>query len=231
MRLRKLLTATGAVMAAGALTLAPTLAHAAGPIALLEVNGSTADGTVDVDAILKDASVTIPVYGSPTKLNCSSGTASGVINRGTDGVPTNAALSFDQLSLVCDSFLAGTTVTMTLDNCNVDFVADASQTVNATKTDLVTGITYMSDRSNPSTHCVRINVTGGCVVRIGGSVATTYNENKKIVDGIEYSDLHLDGSGLTTNGPNLLCLGAVGNGTPFSIDATFNTNPNINFIP
>lgn len=231
-RLRNLLTSVGVLAAIGAFSLTPTVVHASdpGPIAKIVIGSDGSDTVHVMDADLLSASVTLPVYGVPAMLSCYSGTAGGSINGGTTGIPNHAVLSFSTVNLNCDSFYPGTTVTMTLDNCNVEFVADI-QSVSSNKTDLVVGRTYLSSRMAPHIQCLRIDRTGGCTLRIGGSVASTIEETEKTRGGTTYNELTLNGSGLTTNNPNLLCLGEVGNGTAFSIDASFDVGPSINFVP
>lgn len=104
MSFRTMLTTTGAVLGAGALALAPTAANAA--ITSLTVSGSNAGG-----ALVGSASVTMPVYGTPKTLSCSSGSVTGTWNTGAK------TATFSGLSLSgCTSLIPGTTVTLSLNS-------------------------------------------------------------------------------------------------------------------
>jgi hypothetical protein len=222
MRLRNLITATGAVLAAGALALAPTAAHAAGPIASLDL-GTSANPTT---AVLKGpASVTMKVYGSDMKLNCSSGSASAAWNT---GAAATAPLTFSALTLNCDSFLPGTTVTLQL-VCNMPFNPDASNSVTNDKTDVITGSV------NAGANCVKVTVTGGCTLYINGATTASLDENKKVVGSTTYNEFTVSGSGFkiaTSPAPTFACLGAVSGGSAVTLNnVKFNLRSNVNFRP
>src|SRR6478752_9624172 len=113
MRLRKLLLATGAIVAAGAIALAPAAqATTPGmPIATVSVGGSTANTTHPINLTMKSAQVKTKAFGIPLTINCTAGASSGYVNGGMLGQPS-PEMVLHAMSLTCPSIIPGTTVTM-----------------------------------------------------------------------------------------------------------------------
>lgn len=205
MSLRKMLTTTGVALGAGALALSAAPANAA-PIMDLVVSSTDASGP------LKDtASVTMPVYGSPTNLTCSTGSVAGTWTGG-DATFTGLSLSG------CSSFIPGTTVTLSL-NSALKFTADRPGNVTATKTDTnVTGV--ISGASN----AVKVTVSGGCTATLGGTSNASFNEAT--------DELTLSGPGFTVSSASGLCLGSISSGNTLTMNGvTFTLGGGANFVP
>lgn len=227
MNIKHLASLIGATLGAAALALSPTAAQAAGSLVAVGASGDTSNTSHSVGGYLKSASVSINLLGSPTTLGCTSGTVGGTIAGGTTGAGTNASHRFSTLSLDCDSLVSGSSVSMDVKSgCTVDFVG--SSTVTSAKTDLVSGLVKMTQGS---TNCVTVNTGTGCTLEVGGSTTATLNENKKNVAGVDYNELTLSGSGLQVRNPSFLCFGLVSHGDPFTINAVFNLDKQVNFLP
>lgn len=183
MKLKKMMTLTGAALGAGALALAPTAANAA--ITTLTVTSTDASGS-----LVPSANVTMPVYGSATSLSCGAGSVTGTWS-GLGAVFTGLSLSS------CTSFIPGTTVTMSL-NSNLTWTPDVTSTVAVGKTDVVNGT--ISGASN----AVKVTTSTGCTITLGGSTTGTFTESS--------GTLSLTGSGLKVASAGILCAGAVSAG-------------------
>jgi len=222
MRLRKLLLATGAIVAAGAIALAPA-AQATTPgtaIARVSVGGSVANVPHPINLTMKSAQAKMNVFGLPLTINCTAGAASGFVNGGTLGQPS-PEMVLNAMALTCPSIIPGTTVIFSVTcNVNTDF-SDQVHTglsdtgaVATNKFHRVAGV--MSFNS-----CVLVSISNGCTFRIGGFSFVYFDEAIKTVSGVNYQDLYLTGNGLTVTNENN-CAGAVTNGQAITLTAVFN---------
>ena len=221
MRLRKLLLATGAIVAAGALALAPA-AQATTPgtaIATVSVGGSNANVTHAINLTMKSASVSMRVYGIPLTINCTAGSAGGYVNGGTLGQPS-PEMVFTSMNLTCPSIIGGTSVTMTV-TCNVNLnFADLVHT-GLTDSGPASGKFHSVAGSMAVNNCVAVNISSGCAFTINGSSVVSFDEAIKTVGGVNYQDLTLSGSGLSVAGATG-CAGAVTSGQSLTLNAVFN---------
>jgi hypothetical protein len=226
MRLRKLLLATGAIVAAGAMALAPAAqATTPGtPIARVAVGGSVVNGTHNINLIMKSMSVSLAVYGIPLNINCSAGTAGGVVRSGTLGVPTYE-MTLTAMNLTCPSIFPGTTVAMSvICDVNVDFndlvhtgLTDTGA-VPANKFHRVAGTAYVTNTLGAD--CVRVTISNGCTFTIGGTFTAAFDEAIKVVNGVNYQDLYLTGTLKIHNPVN--CAGAVTANQNVTLTGVFN---------
>jgi len=234
MRLRKLLLTTGAIVAAVATTLVPTAQASSptgGPIAAIGVGGNDADLDHTIALSMKTASVQIALYGITTTINCSAGSAGGLVHAGSLGLSPNAGLDFSSMSLTCPSIFPSTSVSISL-ACNVRAVfsdtnvhdgtivgtdvIDAGTSVKVSNVDGALQATSVVS----GTHCVQVSISNGCTFRVGGSAAVAFDETAKATN---TQDLVLSGSGLQVKSPSG-CLGAVTNNQPITLTATFNVD-------
>ncbi|QWF24135.1 hypothetical protein KM427_10835 [Nocardioides sp. LMS-CY] len=210
MRFRKLLVATAAVVAAGAMALAP--AAQAAPTSV-DVGGDSSNTSHVLNGVLKNASVNMQTVFGNIKLNCSSGSAAGTVNGGAIG---NPVFEFTSLNLNCDSFIPGTTVSMQVTGCNV--TADLTGGVSG---GISTGTAHFSDSTGKA--CVKVTVSSGCTLYIGGHVGVTFDNTVKAGGG---QDFVLNGSGATVfSNPAAPsgCLGTVSTGNALTLNSvTFN---------
>jgi len=230
MRLRKLLLTTGAIVAAGAMALAPAAQASSptgGPIAAIAVGGSTATADYPIVLTMKTASVQVAVYGITTTINCTAGSAGGVVH---GGVGKNS-LTLTSMSLTCPSIFPGTTVGFNLAaGCNVEVpfadnnvhngtntVTDTIDTGATTKVSNVDGALQATNVGS-GVHCVVVTISNGCTFRVGGSSTAGFNETEKTT---LTQDLLLSGTGLQIKSPTG-CLGAVSGNQVITLNADFN---------
>jgi len=228
MRLRKLLLATVAIVAAGAMALAPASQAAnptGGPITKIAVNGVVPVPPVDYPIVLtmKTAVVQVAVYGITTTITCTAGSANGVIHA---GVGTSSA-TLTSMSLTCPSIFPGTTVAFSL-ACNVEVpFSDPNvhtglgtiDTGNTAKISTVDG--SLQATNGGGTHCVQVTISNGCTFRVGGSATAKFDEATKVVGTQTRQEVYLSGNGLQIKNP-VGCLGAVVNNQAITLTATFN---------
>jgi len=221
MHLRKSLTVGAAVLAAGLLGLTPT-ASAAGAIAHVGVNGSTAAGNVAIDGVFHNGNATFAgkTYG------CTAGTVGGTVKRGA--VNANPELTFSTMSLVCATPLGNATFTVGA-TCSVD--VKFAGTVNDGTSDVgVPGTATM-----PAL-CVNLNVGGGiiCQAKVTGTVGAAFDETIMTIGGVDYQRLTLNGTGLAVNNQTFGCLGVLAgavtlNAITFDLKVTAGTTTGIDF--
>jgi len=223
MRLRKLLLAAGAIVAAGAMALAPAAQAnnpTGGPITAIAVNGVVPNPAVDYPIVLtmKTASVQVAVYGITTTINCTAGSAGGVVHAGTG----KNSFTLTSMSLSCPSIFPGTTVAFSL-ACNVEVVfsdpnvhTGTVDTGNTTKFSTVDG--SLQATNGGGTHCVQVTISNGCTFRVGGSATAKFDEAAKATN---TQSLYLSGNGLQIKSPSG-CLGAVVNNQAITLTADFN---------
>jgi len=225
MRLRKLLLTTGAIVAAGTMALPPAAQAAnptGGPIAAIAVNGSTTTADHTVTLTMKSVSTLVAVYGITTNINCTAGSAGGVVHA---GVGKNS-LTLTSMSLTCPSIYPGTSVGLSL-MCNIEVpfsdnnvhtgLGTVDTGLNETaKVSAVLGAMNLTNGSG--THCVQITISNGCTFRVGGSATTKFDETAKTTN---TQDLLLSGSGVQIKSPTG-CLGAITNNQPVTVTADFN---------
>ena len=222
MRLRNLLLATGAIVAAAALALAPA-AQATTPgaaIARVSVGGSVANVTHPINLTMKSAQAKLNVYGIPLTINCTAGTAGGFVNGGTLGQPS-PELVLNAMATTCPSIYPGTTVTTPV-TCNVN--TDFSDNVHTGLTDTGAVATNKFHRvagTMSFNNCVLISVSNGCTFTIAGFSTVYFDEVLKTVGGVNYQDLYLTGATLTVANANG-CAGAVTIGQSITVNAVFN---------
>jgi hypothetical protein len=226
MRLRKLLLTTGAIVAAGAMALAPAAQATTpgGPIATVAVGGSTVNGTHNIAGTMKSAAVALPVYGIPLTINCTAGTGGGVVRSGTLGVPTYE-MTLTSVNITCPSIFPGTTVTKSV-ICDVD--VDFNDLVHAGLTDTgavpankfhrVAGTAYVTNSAGAD--CTRVTISNGCTYTMGGSASVYLDEAIKVVGGVTYQDLYLSGT-LKIHNP-INCAGAVSANQDVTLNAVLN---------
>jgi len=227
MRLRKLFLAAGAIVAAGAMALAPAAQASSptgGPIAAIAVGGSTTTADYTISLPVKTLSVQLAVYGVTTTISCTGGSASGVVHA---GVGKNS-FTLTAMSLTCPSIFPGTTVSFSL-VCNVEVVfsdpnvhngtnplTDTIDTGNTTKFSSVDGAMNLTNSSG--VHCMEVTINNGCTFRIGGSAMARFDEYAKTT---LTQDLYLSGSGLQIKSP-IGCLGAVTNNQAITLTGDLN---------
>jgi len=222
MRLRKLLLATGAIVVAGAMALAPAAqATTPGtPIARVDVGGSLANATHAINLTMKSASVNLRVFGIPLNVICTAGASSGVVNGGTLGQPSPEFV-LTGMALTCPSIIPGTTVVMSV-TCNVN--TDFSDQVHTGLSDTGAVATNKFHRVAgvmPFNNCVTIYISNGCAFTINGYSTVFFDEAIKTVGGVNYQDLTLGGATLTVANATG-CAGAVTNGQSITLNAVFN---------
>jgi hypothetical protein len=212
MLLRKLLTTTGAIVAAGIMALTPSVAHAA--VTTIEVDGVAApNGNITYVGMLRSGGLTLGGYG----LSCAGGTVGGVVKRGTGGLDPNPAFVFSALNLSCTSALGAVTLTFT---CPLGIVMSNTNTVNVGKTD--TNITGVAEITNGAgTNCVRATFTIGCTIDISGSIAVSFDETVRTTSGIDYQDLSFSGGGATTKSATGICLTLIPNNSAVTSSTVF----------
>jgi hypothetical protein len=225
MRMRKLLLATGSIVVAGAIALAPAAQAVTpgAPIAQVSVGGSTVNGNHNINLTLKSLSLSLAVYGIPNNLICSGGIANGVVRSGTLGVPTYE-MTLTTLVLACPSIFPGTTTTFGLTcGTDIDFVdlvhtglLDTGATA-ANKFHRVAGTGYANCGAPDS---IRVTVSNGCTYTMGGTFNAWFDEAIKVVSGVNYQDLYVTGTLRIHNPVN--CAGAVTNGQGVNLNGVFN---------
>ncbi len=226
MHLRKYLVAVGATVAAGALALAPAsqaTTPTGGPIASVAVGGSTATADYSASLALKaGTSVTMKVFGSPRTLGCTSGSASGTVRAGSPA--PNPFMNFSNLTLACESFIPGSTVTISVPTNGCARLEMADSNVNDGLVDTgpkdgkfsVVDGTFVLPAACPVTV-----VANTCTVTIGGSTPAQFDEAKSTDPVVQ--NLRLKGNGLTVKSRSAGCFGAVTVGDPLDL-----TNVNFN---
>jgi len=233
MRLRNLLLATGAVVAAGALALAPAAQASSptgGPVAAIEVGGAGTNISHAIALTMESAAFTINVYGVPVNITCTAGSAGGAVNGGATGVSPNDGFVLTSMSLTCPSIFPGTTVAMSL-ACNVGIVFADSNVHNGTNTATdvidsgasakisnVDGSLKATDGTG--THCVQMSISDGCTFRIGGAMPAQFDEAATTVAGQDHQHLNLSGTGLQIKSP-VGCLGRISNNQAVSVNVVF----------
>jgi hypothetical protein len=228
MRLRKLLIAGSAVAAAAAFALVPA-AQASTPGSAptaVAVNGSTATATTGITGTLKSGtSVTMNVYGSPTKLGCTAGNIAGSVTAGAT-LP-NPVLKFTAMNLTCTSFIPGQTVTMSIPNTGcVTWQPSAAALVHTGLSDYgPKGAKFqevLGALTVPAT-CVVTVTAGSCVITVAGSTTSNFYEAKSSTNAQQ--GLNLKGAGLTVRSASPLCLGAATVGSALTMNSVdFNIN-------
>jgi hypothetical protein len=240
MNLRKTLLLGAAAVAAGALALTPAT-QAANPtgadITSIAVNGVTTAGSVAVGGPYKSGTATFALINFTTA--CNSGTVAGTVNRGPF-VSGATAFSFTTLNLNCPTPLgiaaninvaAGCTVPVNMGNVKQ---APLNDNVHVGLTD--TG-KWFGTTTKPKNHnvignavigfkCATVTLTGGstCTARADGTVHSEFNEATKVVNGVTYQDLQLDGTGLVLRNQTAACFGLMTGGVTLNkID--FNVAP------
>jgi hypothetical protein len=237
MNLRKAITLGAAVAAAGLLTLTPSV-QAASPtgtnVTSIAVNGVTTAGVVPVDGIFKGGTATFNALGFTS--SCTAGTVNGSVNRGPFTRGT-AAFNFTTLTLSCATPL-GIKATIALNaGCTVPVTmggVKANDNVHVGLTD--TGL-WPATGAKPKNHnvvgtatigfkCATVALTGGstCTARADGTVQAQFNEATKVVGGVTYQDLILNGTGLSLRNQTAACLGLMSGGVTLN-QITFNVKP------
>lgn len=244
MRLRKLAVTVGAILATGALIIAPSAQATGlhGPVNHKHTNTGAEFTTATVAGTLKaGTSVTMQTLFGNVTLGCSSGSLAGT------AAGNNTSIDFSALNLACDSFIPGTTVAMSVVKCTPSFTATDSEVhlglgatadgsaSGGTKYAPVTGVASLSSGTTP---CIRVSVSSGCTVHIVGSVNAWYDENKGGSLPNPTQELGISGSGLTLAGGAWApsgCLGIVSAGNAITLNnVRFNTTTNIgaiDFVP
>ncbi|QWF24133.1 hypothetical protein KM427_10825 [Nocardioides sp. LMS-CY] len=186
MRFRKLLVATAAIVAAGAMALAPA-AQAVTP-SNVDVGGDSSNSPHAVTgAPHASASLTLQTLLGNVNLSCSSGSASGTVNGGSFATaPPNPVFDFSALTLNCDSFVPGTTITFQLAGCHA--VTD----LNSVTSGVSTGVIRF--RGSGGVACLKGTISNGCIFWVGGDVAASFDNAVK-PDG--YQHFTLNGTGAT----------------------------------
>ena len=230
MRLRKLLLTTGAIVAAGAMALAPAAQASSptgGPIAATAVNGSTATADSTIALTMKSTSVQIALYGITTTINCTAGSAGGVVHAGTG----KNSFTLTSMSMTCPSVFPGTSLAFNLaSGCTVEvpfadnnvhngFVVgtDTIDTGTSAKVSNVDGA-LQATNAGSGVHCVVVTISNGCTFRVGGSATAAFNETAKSTN---TQDLLLSGSGLQIKSP-VGCLGMYSSNQAITLTADFN---------
>jgi hypothetical protein len=222
MRLRKILIAGSAIAAAAALALIPA-AQASTPggnVGSIRV-GTNTTGNHPVTLGLKSGtSVTMNVFGTPTKFTCSAGGATGTAHAGSPA--PNPAINFTGLSITCDSFIANQTVTITVPtNGCVNWTWSAAALVHDGLTD--TGpkggkFQEVLGALNLPTGCDATASAGPCTITIGGSTTANFDEDKNPGAGVT-QNLNLKGNGLVVRSASFLCLGSVSVGSALTMNS------------
>jgi hypothetical protein len=242
MHLRKVLTVGAAVLAAGLLTLS-SAATASNPTGaaptVIEVNGNATAGTPAIDGIFKGGTAS---FGGGT-FGCTGGTVAGTVTRGPIVAGQND-LSFTTLTIVCATPL-GVNATISLPaGCVVSFRNNETNT-HAGTVDTGTyaaGAKFHHVRGNViigAPKCAagaKITVPGGCSANVTGTVPAYFDEAIKVVGGVNYQDLGLNGAGLTLSGQTFLCFGLLTGGVTlnnivFNVQVTGGTTTGIDFRP
>ena len=219
MQLRRSLTVGAAILAAGLLALTPS-ATAGGAISHVGVNGSTAAGAVAIDGVFHNGNATFAgkTYG------CTGGTVAGNVKRGA--VNANPELTFGTMNLVCDTPLGDATFTVGA-TCSVD--VKFAGTVNDG-----TGDVGVPGTATMPANCVNLNIGGGCMAKVTGTVGAAFDETLMTIGGVNYQRLTLNGTGLVVNNQNFLCLGLLAgavtlNAVTFDLKVTGGTTTGIDF--
>jgi hypothetical protein len=212
MRLRKFLIAGSALAAAAAFTLIPA-AQASSPtggnIGSVRVGANTTGNYAWSGVLKSGTSVTMDVFGSPTKLTCTDGDASGRVYAASPN--PDPSISFSELNLTCDSFIPDEEVTMEVPNSGCAKFTGADNNVHDGLTDTgpKTGKFSVVDGTFTLPAGCPVTVTAGlCVATIGGSTPAQFDEDKD--PGLPVvQNFILKGSGLTVLGANFFCFGAI----------------------
>jgi hypothetical protein len=206
MRLRKLLLAASAIAVAGVMAIAPSAMAANTHV---DVAGQP-NGTYPISLGFTSASVTIAVYGFPTTITCTGGSASGTVTDNVGLATAANSATISSLSLTCPSIFPGTTVTMSA-TCNIPFVANSGFTAGASDTAVVGQTNF----TTAGTDCVGVSISNGCTFTVGGSPVATFNESAQ--------SLTLSGNAPTIHNVSG-CLGAVSNNQTFTLNAAFSVS-------
>jgi hypothetical protein len=244
MHLRQVLTLCAAVAATGALAITPAAqanSPAGNDITNIQVNGSSAPGTVAVAGTFKGGTATFVALGYTT--TCSGGTAGGYVNRGpfTSG---GTAFTFTTLSVTCNTWW-GISATIALapgcsvnvkmggwrtspnDNVHVSYPSGTVDTglYNSAAPQKVHNVLGTLVLPAPALNCVTVTLSSGtCKTYVQGSVNAEFDEAVKSVGGVNNQDLYLRGAGLSLYNQSASCLGMwSGNVTLNNID--FNITP------
>jgi hypothetical protein len=220
MRFRKLLIAGSAIAAVAAFAMVPVAQATTlgGDVDSIRVGANTS-GSYPITGVLKSGtSVTMEVFGSPTKLGCSSGSIAGSAHAGSPA--PNPAMNFTTLTLTCDSFIPDQTLTF---NVPVTGCANWRWSSLALVHD---GLTDTGPKGggkfqevlgslNVSSGCPMTMVTGPCNATIVGSTTSNFDENK----GGGIQNLNLKGNGLTFLTASFLCFGAIAVGDVLTMNS------------
>jgi hypothetical protein len=221
MRLRKLLIAGSAIAAATAFALAPT-AQASTPggnPGSVRVGANTT-GTFPITGTLQaGTSVTMNIYGSPTKTTCSSGTITGTATAGSPA--PSPVLRFTALNLTCVAFIPGQSVTMSIPNTGcVTWSPAAGALVHDGLTDYgPKGAKFQEvlGAFTVPTTCVVTVTAGPCVITVAGVTTSNFYEARSATDATQ--GLNLKGTGLTVRSASPLCLGRATVGSALTLNS------------
>jgi hypothetical protein len=209
MRLRKVLLAGAAAVAAGLMGITPTAGAGVTSINHVQVDGNTSGShAVTGDFVSGTAS-----YGGGT-YGCIGGTVIGDATAGA--VPSGGHVDFTSLNLICATPLGINQTVSIADDC-ARFDPIATATVTDGKTDTAVPGTVTLDPG-----CGTLSYAP-CTADVQGSVSATYNETTQ--------ELALNGTGFSLSNQSIGCFGLVAgsvglNNIIFSID---DTNGGIDF--
>ena len=222
MRLRKILIAGSAIAAAAAFALVPAAQASTPGAAPAHVRvGANQTGTYNFTGTLKSGtSVTMNVYGSPTKLGCTAGNIAGTVTAGSP-VPS-PVIRFTAMNLTCTSFIPGQTVTMSIPNTGcVTWTPQATALVHDGLTDYgPKGAKFqevLGALTVPTTCVVTVTVSPSCVITIAGVTTSNLYEAKSSTDATQ--GLNLKSNGLTVRSASPLCLGAATVGSALTMNS------------
>jgi hypothetical protein len=242
MNLRKTIILAAAAAAAGALALTPSV-QAASPtgadITVINVGGNATAGVVPFDGIFKGGTIIFNTLGFTS--SCTAGTIGGSVNRGPFA-SGGTAFNVTTLTLSCATPL-GIKATIALgpppaciapmamgdvkqaplnDNVHVGLTDTGFWTAGGAKPKFHNVVGFMV----VPLKCVTFTLTGGstCTARADGTVQAQFNEATKVVNGVTYQDLILNGVGLTLRNQTASCLGVMAGGVTLN-QITFNVKP------
>jgi hypothetical protein len=213
MRLRKFLIAGSALAAAAALTLIPAAQASSptgGPIASVSVGGSTTTANYPATLTLKSGtSFNVNVFGSSTKLTCSSGGMTGTVHAGSPAPTT--FMNFSSLMLNCDAFIPGQTVVWSVpaNGCARLDMAFGNTHDGTVDTGPKGGKFAVVDGTFtlPAGCVVTVTAGSACTITIGGSTPAQFDEADKDPGAGVTQDLILKGIGLTILTQSFGCFG------------------------
>lgn len=207
MRLRKLLLATSAIVAAGGMAIAPSAMASPNTVTV----GANTTGDHTINLTMRSASVVIKIYGVTTYITCSAGSALGVAHAGT-GLDHWATIT--SISMACSSIFPGTTVTMSA-TCGIDLDAASGYTSGVADSAVIGKARFTN-----GTDCVSVSISSGCTFTIGSYSTISFNENATTIGGVNYQYLTLSGATPTVHNVTG-CVGSVVNNLTFTANAVF----------